>query len=119
VLYANVTADTASSTPLFHKLNLLTLNDVFKVEITEVMLMHNVENSDHLPDYISKNFERVNWTHNYNTRYSNKGNYVLPKIRTETRKKSIVYWGPKFWKDAPTDIKSKPLLLFKKNTPIV
>ena len=74
----------ASSMPLFHKLNLLTLNDVFKLEIVKVM--HNIENNEHLPDYISKNFERVNWTHNCNTRYSNKGNYVLPKIRTETGK---------------------------------
>jgi len=45
----------ASSTPLFHKLNLLTLNDVFKLEIAKVM--HNIENNEHLPDYISKNFE--------------------------------------------------------------
>jgi len=69
---------------LFHKLNLLTLNDVFKLEIAK--LMHNIENDEHLLLYISKHFERVNWTHNYNTRHSNKGNYVLPKIRKETGK---------------------------------
>ena len=51
----------ASSMPLFHKLNLLTLNDGFKLEIAKVM--HNIENNEHLPDYISKNFERVNWKH--------------------------------------------------------
>jgi len=107
----------ASTMPLFHKLNLLTLNDVFKLEIAKVM--HNIENNERLPDYISKNFERVNWTHSYNTRHSNKGNYVLPKIRTETGKKSIVYWGPKIWQEVPPDIKSKPLLLFKKNMPII
>jgi len=45
----------ASSMPLFHKLNLLTLNDVFKLGIAEVM--HNIENNEHLPDYISINFE--------------------------------------------------------------
>jgi len=37
---------------------------------------------------------------NYNTSHSFKGNHVLPKIRTETDKKSIVYWdrisGKKF-----------------------
>jgi len=75
--------------PLFHKLNLLTLNDVFKLEIAK--FMHNIENNEHLPNYISKNFERVKWTHNYNTRHSDKVNYVLPKIRTETGKKSMVY----------------------------
>ena len=103
--------------PLFHKLNLLTLNDVFKLEIANVV--HNIENNEHLPDYISKNFERVNWTHDNNTRHSNKGNYVLPKIRTEAGKKSIVYWGPKIWQEVPLDIKSKPSLLFKKNTPMI
>jgi len=45
----------ASSMPLFHKLNLVTLNDVFKLEIAKIM--HNTENSEHLPDYISKNFK--------------------------------------------------------------
>ena len=34
----------ASSMPLFHKLNLLTLNNVFKLEIAKVM--HNIENND-------------------------------------------------------------------------
>jgi len=24
--------------------------------------MHNIKNNEHLPNYISKNFERVNWT---------------------------------------------------------
>jgi len=107
----------ASSMPLFHKLNLLKLNDVFKLEIAKVM--HNIENSEHLPDYISNNFERVDWTHDHNTRHANKRNNVLSKIRTETGKKSIVYWGPKIWQEVPPDINSKPLLLFKKNTPII
>jgi len=43
----------ASSMPLFHKFNLLTLNNVFKLEIAKVM--HNKENNEHLPVYISKN----------------------------------------------------------------
>ena len=37
--------NTASSMPLFHKLNLLMLNDVFKLEIAK--LMHNIENNEH------------------------------------------------------------------------
>ena len=41
----------ASSMPLFHKLNLLTLNDVFKLEIAKVM--YNIENNEHLLVYIS------------------------------------------------------------------
>jgi len=75
--------------------------------------MHNIENNEHLPEYVSKKFELVNWTHDYNTRHSNKGNCVLPKIRAEMGKKSIVCWDPKIWQDVPPDIKSKPLL-FKK-----
>ena len=42
----------ASTMPLFHNLNLLTLNDVFKLEIAEVM--HNIENNEHLPVYFKK-----------------------------------------------------------------
>jgi len=41
-------------------------------------------------------------------------NNVLPKIRTETGKKSIVYWGPKIWQEVPMYTKSQGLLLFKK-----
>jgi len=43
-----------------------------------------------------------------------KVNYVLPKIRTETGTKSIVYWGPKIWQEIPPDMKLKPLIPFKK-----
>jgi len=39
----------ASVMPLFHKLNLLTLNDVFKLKIAKVV--HNIKNNKHLPDY--------------------------------------------------------------------
>jgi len=38
--------------------------------------MHNIERNEHLPDYISKNFEKVNWKHNCNTKHSNKSNFV-------------------------------------------
>jgi len=31
----------------------------------------------------------------------------------------LVYWGSKIWQEVPPDIKSKPLLLFKRNTPII
>jgi len=37
---------------LFHELNLLPLNDVFKLGIAKVM--NNIENINHLPDDISK-----------------------------------------------------------------
>jgi len=42
--------------------------------------MHNTENNEHLPNYISNTFERANWKHNYNNRHSYKSNYELPKI---------------------------------------
>jgi len=74
----------ASSMPFFHKLNLMTLNDVFKLEIAKVM--HNIENNEHLPDYISKNFERVNWTHSNNTRHSNKATMYYRKLERKPGK---------------------------------
>jgi len=39
---------------------MFTLNGVFKLEIFK--LKQNIENNEHLPDYLSKSFERVNWT---------------------------------------------------------
>jgi len=47
---------TVSLMLLFHKLNLLALNHVFKLEISK--LMHNIENNEHLPDYMSKIFDK-------------------------------------------------------------
>ena len=64
--------------PLFHNLNLLTLNDVFKLEISK--LMHNIENNKHFTDYISKTFERANSKPNYYTRHSNKANFILQEF---------------------------------------
>jgi len=70
--------DTASSMPFFHKANLLPLNHVFKLKISK--LMHNIENNEHLPDYISKSFERVNWKHKCNTRHSFKTTVFYRKL---------------------------------------
>jgi len=81
--------------------------------------MHNIENDEHLLHYISKHFERVNWTHNYNTRHSNKGNYVLPKIRTEMGKNPKYIVAQRFGKKFHWISNQNLLLLFKKNTPIV
>jgi len=74
----------ASSMLLFHNLNLLTLNDVFKLEIAKVM--HNIENNEHLTDYISKKFERVNWTHNYNTNTPIKATMYYRKLERKPGK---------------------------------
>jgi len=98
--------------PLFHKLNLLTLNDVFELEISK--LIHNIENNKHFSDHISKNFERVNSKHSYNTSHSNTRNFVITENSYGNGEKSIVYLGPKTWQKIPTDIKSKVLPLFKK-----
>ena len=55
-----------------HKRSMLVNDNIAKV-------MHNIENNERLPDNILKNFERVNWTHSYNTRHSNKGKLCITK----------------------------------------
>ena len=80
---------------LFHKLNPLTLNDVFRLEISK--LMYNVES------YISNIL--IEWIrNNYNNRLSHKGNFV--KICTEAGKTPIGNCGPKIWQEVPTDIEN-------------
>ena len=76
--------------------------------------MQNIKSNEHLPDYLSKNFERENWKHSYNTSHSFTSNYVLPKIGTETgRNQYFIKYrrsGKKFHRIWNQNL----LLLFKK-----
>jgi len=78
--------------------------------------MHNIKSNKHFPEYIWKKFERVTWKHNYNNIHFYKGKRQLCITENSNGKgeKSIVYWGLKIWQEIPTDMKSKPLVLFKK-----
>jgi len=81
--------------------------------------MHNMEKNEHLPDYISKSFERVNWKHNYNNRHSFKGSYVSPKSRTETGIKSILYWDQRSGNKFHRKWNQNLCFYLRKNTPII
>ena len=83
--------------PLFQKLNFLKLKDIVKLEIAKTMFCFNKSSA--------KNESQTNISitqkHHYKTRLGVKQNYFQPRKRTELRKKTFSYIGPKIWQEIP------------------
>ena len=84
---------TDPSLSIFHKLNILKVADIYKLEITK--LMHRVKK--HVDKYQFFCFKPVSSQHNYNTRLSANENYLLPAVRTNFGKRAFQFMGPKLW----------------------
>ena len=89
------------SLPLFHQLNFLKISDIFKLEVTELMLIAG--ESLNKPQFHS--IKPVSAQHNYNTRHSVKNNYILPQIKADFGKQLFQYIGPRLWKEVPRKLK--------------
>lgn len=98
--------------PLFYNLQLLTIFDIYKLEVAK--FMHFVHNSKSIPDNITQNFKLLQHTHDHSTRSAQRCDYFLPRQRTQLGKKSLSFTGPQIWKEIETDLKEKPLHHFKK-----
>ena len=96
------------SLPLFAKLNILQVDDVIKLEVAK--LMHSVLGNDKLQ---FKKLKLSAQIHGYQTRHSTQLNYFLPRKRIETGKKSFQFYGPKIWREVPSDIKTHSFENFK------
>ena len=101
---------TDPSLPIFHKLNILKVADIYKLEITK--LMHCVKK--HVDKSQFSCFKPVSLEHNYNTRHSANKNYLLPAVRTSFGKRAFQFMGPKIWQEVPSEFKSLPFSSFKK-----
>ena len=100
----------AHSTPLFSQLGIL---DIFKVNSLYIARFMFCYNSQLLPPIFFDLFARNNQIHNYNTRSAM--NYRTHTCRTNLKKFTILYQGPKIWNSLPTNIKdSLSLYSFKK-----
>ena len=89
------------SLPLFHQLNFLKISDIFKLEVTELMLIAG-ESLDK-PQFHS--IKPISAQHDYNTRHSVKNNYILPQIKADFGKQLFQYIGPRLWKEVPRKLK--------------
>ena len=88
--------------PLFKKLNLLKINDIFQTKC--VYFYYNHLNNK-LPAYFQSIFTPNIYTHSYNTRHRDCTHSVRPN--KETTKKTIRYFIPQQISKLPEGIKSK------------
>ena len=93
--------------PMYSKLNILKLNDVYKLEVAKFMYRYQngklPENFDHL-------FINLDSIHKYGTRQSTNQGFYMIRTRTKKGKNKIQYSGPLLWNEINLDIKQCPNL---------
>ena len=81
----------AHTKPLFKKLRLLDVFDLFKLNTLKLVYKYYNPENNPLPDYFTGMFNTVEVGHDYNTRYRNHRN---PQPLTTTAKACIRYYVP-------------------------
>ena len=101
---------TDSSNPLYFKLSILKLNDLFNNECAK--LMHLSDNG-RLPLHLKQqlNFKKVSTVHSHSTRQANA--IHIPKFYTAKCQRSFKYIGTKIWNNIPQELKDHPYSKFK------
>ena len=99
-IVSNSTYD-AHTGPIFKELKLLKFHDIHSLQLG--IFMFSFKNST-LPSKFNNFFLLNSQIHNYNTR--NAQSFRLPLCRTNTRKFSIYFQGPKFYNSLNSDITS-------------
>ena len=95
--------------PLFSMTKLLKLDDLYKYQLG--IFMHKVTHFQ-LPQNMSSMFLRTENIHNHKLR--NQNAYYIQQIRTNTRKSTINFSGPKFWNALRANLRQ--LVSLKRNS---
>lgn len=96
--------------PIYIKLNILTLKDLYTHEIAK--FVYN-SNRTKLPTPLSDLFKKTCDISTRNTRQSTGNQYYIPRYRTNRLQKCIRYQGVKIWNSIPQDLKDLPYNKFK------
>ena len=99
---------TSPSNPLFIELNLLKLNDIYRLKVGLAMRRLIRENSLEIND-----LSLISTSHSHYTRSAKSNNFFIPSVRTNLGKSSIKFQGPIIWNTIPNEIKSLSLQSFK------
>jgi hypothetical protein len=100
----------AHSDPLFLKLNILTVNQIYNYQLGIYMykILHEL-----IPHLSHHHFVSNMNIHDHNTRSSR--HLHAPYCRTKLRQSTIQFQGPRMWNMLPGEIKSAPSIsIFKK-----
>ena len=98
------------SSPLFHSLKILKLEDVYKLQMGQLMQKHHKDKI-----VLSSRIANLSTIHNHNTRSQLNQNYYLPSVRTNLGKTSFSFNGPKIWNSLPEKIRNSSDFIFKRN----
>ena len=100
--YPDVPGPLCHTPPLFYKLKILTVYDIFKLQLGKLVY----ESMNHIgPSNNIIQFTRSNVIHNHNTRYASQGNLFNNYVRTTSYGlKSLRYMGGKLWSTIPKNI---------------
>ena len=99
----------ASSSPIFLKLYILKIEDIYNLQLG--LMMFKINNNSWFGNL---NYAKIKFVHNYNTRQSASENFYRPTISTNTAKYCSDFMGPYIWSTIPLRLKLLPLHLFKK-----
>ena len=91
----------APSKPLFTKLNILDIFSIYSLQVGTFMYHYH---NNMLPLSFCQTFQTGNQLHRYSTRYSD--SYRAHLCRTNTKKFSLLFQGPKIWNSLPNHIKA-------------
>ena len=107
-------ANSRESSQVFYKLlDILKFDNI--VKLSTCILAHKIFNkSSNIPSLFHDSLRTVSSLHKFNTRYASKGNFHLPKVRTNTGKFTFVYVASKLWETVPTNLKWLSIGSFKR-----
>ena len=93
------------ATQLYKNLKLLKLRGVYNLEL--VKFMHQI--------YSNKIFTKLEKIHSHKIRTPSSSNFFSPRVSKNAGQKKLGYRGVKLWNSLDESLKSKSLILFKKN----
>jgi len=97
--------------PLYKKLNLLKIDDIFILEIDK--FMHRLH-WGRIPVNFDQLFTSVSQAHSYATRAATRGGYVWQMASTVKGKRSLKHLGPKIWDSIDPSLYDISLPAFKR-----
>ena len=95
------------TTPLFHKLKILKLEDLYKLQISRIM--HQINSNSYKGSY---NLKLVKQVHQHSTRFSEEQNYHKQSTTLNITDQALSTVGPKLWSEVPSDLKKLNTKLF-------
>ena len=106
--------ETESALPLLNLLELLTVENIFYLNILKFVHKWHLKQ---LPKQFDSCFKYVSELHSYNTRNSSRQNLHIPSCRTNVGKQTISFTASKLWGKVPIAIRSlKSSISFAKET---